>query len=78
MPPGQIESVTDDEHVVDGESDELDRHLTDPAARLVEQADGANARGPVRQEPLADRVERLTGVDDVLDDQDVPTSDLVR
>jgi hypothetical protein len=73
----QVEAVADEQLVGDGEADVADGEVLDEAAvGTVEQRDGGERARRAQRERLAEVVERETGVDDVLDDHDVPAGDL--
>jgi hypothetical protein len=73
----EIEAVTHEELVRHGEPDVVHREILHEAAvRPVEQRDGGERRGRAERKRLAEVVERQTGVDDVLDDDDVTAGDL--
>ena len=73
----QIEAVADEELVGDGEADVADRQVFDePAVRAVEERRGGQGSGLSQRQCLAELVDGEPGVDDVLDDQDVPAGDL--
>jgi hypothetical protein len=73
----EVEPVADEELVRDGEADVAHRDVLDePAVRPVEQRHGGERRWGAERERLAEVVERQTGVDDVLDDDDVAAGDL--
>ena len=73
----QIESVADEELVRDGEADVADGEILDEAAvRPVEQGDRGERRRRAQRKRLAEVVEGQPGIDDILDDQHVPTGEL--
>ena len=73
----EIEAVTDEELVRNGEADVAHRQVLDQAAvRAVEQRDDRERRRRAERQRLAEVVEREPGVDDVLDDQDVSSRKL--
>jgi hypothetical protein len=73
----QIEAVADEELVGDGEADVADGDiLHEPPVRPVEQRHGCKRGRRAEGERLAEVVQRQAGVDDVLDDDDVPAGDL--
>jgi hypothetical protein len=74
----EVEPVADEELVGDREADVPDRQvLHDPPVRPVEERDGGERRGRAQRQRAAEVVERQAGVDDVLDEQDVPAGDLL-
>jgi hypothetical protein len=73
----EIEAVSNEELVGHREADVADGHVLDQAAvRAVEERHGRQRGGIAEGKRLAEVVERQTGVDDVLDDQDVAARDL--
>jgi len=73
----QVEPVADEEFVGDSEADVADREILDePPVGPVEQRHGRKRRRRAQGEGLAEVVQRQAGVDDVLDDDDVPARDL--
>ena len=77
IPLLEVEAVPGIELVRDDEADVADRKVVDEAAvRPVEERhDGERRRAPQR-ERLDEEVERQAGVEDVLDDDDMPFLDL--
>ena len=72
----EVEAVADEELVGHREADVADGQVADePAVGAVEQGDGVEARRAAQRERLAQVVQRQAGVDDVLDEQDVPAGD---
>ena len=68
---GIVETVSDDEFVLDLEADIFDLDVDLPPARLAQQARGSQALRVSRSEHVLEIVQRQTGVDDVFDDNDV-------
>src|ERR1043166_9397616 len=66
-----VEAVADDEVILDREADVLDGHVDLPARRLAQQTRRAQRFRIARAENLVGGGERQTGVDDVVDDNDV-------
>src|ERR1700756_868761 len=76
VPLGEVEPVSDDEAVRDLESDVAHRNVDLATVRLRQQGADLQGRRPPRLE-VADEVrEREPGVDDVLDDEDMPALDV--
>src|SRR5947207_5381042 len=73
---GEVETVAEDELVIDGEAEEPDRSGHDATGGLVQQsAHFERARTPTLE--LAENVgEREAGVDDVLDEHNVAAGDV--
>jgi hypothetical protein len=73
----QVKAVSDEQLVGDGEADVADREVLDEAAvGPVEQGNGRERGRSSQRERLAEVVEGEAGVDDILDDQDVPAGEL--
>jgi hypothetical protein len=73
----EVEPVAHEELVRDGEADVANGQVLHEApVGAVEQGHGGERGGRPQRERLAEVVERQAGVDDVLDDQDVPAGDL--
>jgi hypothetical protein len=71
-----VEPVADEELVGDGEADVPHRQVLDEAAvRAVEERDGRERARAAQPEGADEVVERQPGVDDVLDNEDVPALD---
>ena len=68
---GPVEAVADDEAILDGEAEVVDRHLDLGARRLVEERADLDARRMARAEELEQVRDGEAGVDDVLDEEDV-------
>jgi 5-methylthioadenosine/S-adenosylhomocysteine deaminase len=66
-----VEPVPDDEVVVDGEADVLDLHVHLATGRLAEEARRAQHPRIARTQNILEVGEGQTGVDNVLDDEDV-------
>ena len=66
-----VEAVADDELVVDLETDVLDRHVDLAAAGFAQQARGLEALGVACAKNFEQVRERLSGVNNVFDDDDV-------
>jgi hypothetical protein len=76
-PLPDVEPITDEQLIRDGEADVPDRQILDEAAiGAVEQRDDGQRRRLPQAERLGEVVQREAGVDDVLDDQDVAVRDL--
>jgi hypothetical protein len=72
----EVEAVADEELVGDGEADVAHREaLYEPPVRPVEQRHGRERRRAAQSQRLADEVQRQSGVDDVLDEEDVAALD---
>jgi hypothetical protein len=72
-----VEAVTDEQLVGDGEADVANREILDEAAvRPVEQGDDGERGRLAEPERLAQVIQGQAGVDHVLDDQDVAVRDL--
>src|SRR5688572_6396620 len=74
-----VESVTDNEFVADVESDEVRLELGDARFLFAQQNAEANAQWPrVGAQFAADGVERATGIEDVIDNEDMAAVDIRR
>jgi hypothetical protein len=72
----EVETVSDEVVVGHREPDVPERNVVDePAVRPVEQRAGSDLARPAELEGLDEVVESQARVDDVLDDEDVPTGD---
>jgi hypothetical protein len=81
IPPAavQVEPVADEELVRHREADVADRKVLDQApVRAVEECHGGQGARLTQRERLDEEVERHPGVDDVLDEEDVPLLDTQR
>ncbi len=71
VPPLPVKAVAEQELVTDLEPPVFDGHVDDPARHLVEQCNRLQARRAPHLQVPTQRAERQTGVDDVLDDEDM-------
>jgi hypothetical protein len=70
------EPVPGEELVGNGEADMVERHVVyEPPVGTIEERHRREARGASQRQRPCQEVEGQTGVDDVLDDEDVPTDD---
>jgi hypothetical protein len=76
VPLGDVEAVADEELIRDREADVPDRQVVDePAVGTVEQRHRRQRAGSAEHEAAHQVAQRQPGVDDVLDDDDVPAVD---
>ena len=76
MPLVQVEAVADEVLVRNDEADVPDRQVVDePSVGAVEQRCDCERGRPPKREQLAQVVQGQAGIDDVLDDEDVPILD---
>ena len=73
----EVEPIADHELVLDREADVIDLHLDLPSRRFAEQTGGAQRSRRARPQDVLQVGERQTGIDDVLDDDDVAVLDAV-
>jgi hypothetical protein len=74
----QVEAISHEELVWDGEADVADGQVVDqPPVRAVEERRGGERGGVAQRERLAEVVQGQAGVDHVLDDEDVAAGDLL-
>ena len=71
IPAFVVETVADDEMVLDRESDILHAHVYLPARGLAQEAGRPHAAGTARHQNLAEIIQRQARVDDVFDDEHV-------
>src|SRR5688500_18022933 len=71
----EIKSVPDDEPVVDGEADVLDRYIHLTSRRFAQQARGLQHLGRPRPGHVLKVGQRQSRIDDVLDDDDIAPFD---
>src|SRR5512143_3618179 len=76
IPLPVIEAVPDHPDVGDLEPEVIDPHVRFPAGGLAEQRAAFQGRGPAQRQQTRQIAERVAGVDDVLDDQDVFSRDV--
>lgn len=75
---GEIEAVADDELVGDFEADEIGGEVDFAAAFFVEEDAGADAGGLQFFDDVDDDGEGFSGVEDVVDEEDVAVSEIER
>ena len=76
MPLVQVEAVADEVLVRNDEADVPNRQVVDePSVGAVEQGGDREGGGTAKGEHFAQVVQRQAGIDDVLDDEDVPILD---
>ncbi len=74
IPLIQIEAVADDEDVVDGEAQVVDGNFDFAGRRFVQKCTELDGSGAAKSEEIQDRTQRVAGIDDVFDQQDVASA----